>query len=107
MEKYKIKVTRQEKEHLALIREYIAMELKEPIIAKRMLEQLKAEMMFLQTMPYRVKLIDEQPWGKLGFRKIRVKNYCIYFWVDEDRKEIQILAVIYVRRDQAGQLERL
>ena len=107
MEKNKIKVTRQAKEHLALIREYIATELKEPIIAKRMLEQLKAEMMSLQTMPYRVKLIDEQPQGKLGFRKIRVKNYYIYFWVDEDRKEIQILAVIYVRRDQAGQLERL
>lgn len=58
-------------------------------------------------MPYRVKLIDEQPWGDLGFRKIRTKNYYIYFLVDENRKEIQILAVIYVRRDQARQLERL
>ncbi|MDZ7552441.1 hypothetical protein HXT23_05665 [Gardnerella sp. DNF00257] len=50
---------------------------------------------------------DEQPWGKLGFRKIRVKNYYIYFLVDENRKEVQILAVIYVRRDQARQLEEL
>ena len=58
-------------------------------------------------MPYRVKLIDEQPWGKLGFRKIRVKNYYIYFLVDENRKEVQILAVIYVRGDQARQLEEL
>ena len=58
-------------------------------------------------MPYRVKLIDEQPWGNLGFRKIRTKNYYIYFLVDENRKEIQILAVIYVRRDQAKQLEQL
>ncbi|ADP39135.1 toxin RelE [Gardnerella vaginalis] len=40
---------------------------------------------------------DWQPWGNLGFRKIRVKNYYIYFLVDENRKEIQILAVIYVR----------
>lgn len=58
-------------------------------------------------MPYRVQLIDEQPWGNLGFRTIRTKNYYIYFLVDENRKEIQILAVIYVRRDQARQLERL
>ena len=107
MDEYKIKVTRQAKEHLALIREYIATELKEPTVAKRVLELLKAEMMSLQTMPYRVKAIDEQPWGKLGFRKIRVKNYYIYFWVNEDRKEVQILAVIYVRRDQAKQLEQL
>ncbi|WP_040327243.1 type II toxin-antitoxin system RelE/ParE family toxin [Fannyhessea vaginae] len=107
MDEYKIKVTRQAKEHLALIREYIATELKEPIIAKRILELLKLEMMSLQTMPYRVKCIDEQPWGELGFRKIRVKNYYVYFCVDESRKEVQILAVIYVRRDQAKQLEQL
>ena len=103
----KIKVTRQAKEHLALIREYIATELKEPIIAKRILELLKSELMSLQTMPYRVKCIDEQPWGELGFRKIRVNNYYVYFCVDESRKEVQILAVIYVRRDQAKQLEQL
>ena len=107
MDEYKIKVTRQAKEHLALIREYIATELKEPIIAKRILELFKSEMMSLQTMPYRVKCIDEQPWGEIGFRKIRVKNYYVYFCVDESRKEVQILAVIYVRRDQAKQLEQL
>ncbi|MFU0545159.1 type II toxin-antitoxin system RelE/ParE family toxin [Gardnerella swidsinskii] len=107
MDEYKVKVTRQAKEHLALIREYIATELKEPIIAKRILELLKSEMMSLQTMPYRVKLIGEQPWCDLGFRRIRVKNYYVYFCVDESRKEVQILAVIYVRRDQAKQLEQL
>ncbi|EPI42165.1 toxin-antitoxin system, toxin component, RelE family [Gardnerella vaginalis JCP8522] len=107
MDEYKIKVTRQAKEHLALIREYIATELQAPIVAKRMLELLKSEMMSLQTMPYRVKLISEQPWCELGFRRIRVKNYYVYFCVDDSRKEVQILAVIYVRRDQARQLEEL
>lgn len=107
MDEYKIKVTRQAKEHLALIREYIATELQAPIVAKGMLELLKSEMMSLQTMPYRVKLISEQPWCELGFRRIRVKNYYVYFCVDDSRKEVQILAVIYVRRDQARQLEEL
>ena len=107
MDEYKIKVTRQAKEHLALIREYIATELQAPIVAKRMLELLKSEMMSLQTMTYRVKLISEQPWCELGFRRIRVKNYYVYFCVDDSRKEVQILAVIYVRRDQTKQLEEL
>lgn len=107
MDEYKIKVTRQAKEHLALIREYIATELQAPIVAKRMLELLKSEMMSLQTMPYRVKLISEQPWCEIGFRRIRVKNYYVYFCVDDSRKEVQILAVIYVRRYQTKQLEEL
>lgn len=64
-------------------------------------------MLSLETMPHRVKCIDEQPWHDLGFRKIKVKNYYIYFVIDENNKEIQILAVIYVRRDQANQLEQI
>ena len=58
-------------------------------------------MMFLKNLN-----VDEQPWGELGFRKIRVKNYYVYFWVDENRKEVQIFAVIYVRRDRVKQPEQ-
>ena len=107
MDKYRIKVTRQAKEHLMLIRQYIAVELKEPTSAQKLLELLKSEMLSLETMPHRVKCIDEQPWHDLGFRKIKVKNYYIYFVIDKNNKEIQILAVIYVRCDQANQLEQI
>ena len=58
-------------------------------------------MMFLKNLN-----VDEQPWGELGFRKIRVKNYYVYFGVDENRKEVQIFAVIYVRRDRVKQPEQ-
>ncbi len=107
MDSYKIRITKQTKEHLALIRDYIALELKEPTIAKKMLELLKMEMYSLETMPHRVKCIDEQPWHDLGFRKIQLKNYYIYFWIDENKNEVQIIAIIYAKRDQTKQLEKL
>lgn len=107
MDKYKIRITDQAKQHLMLIRRYIAEELKEPRIAGNLLRLLKTEILSLQTMPYRVKRIDEQPWHDLGFRKILVKNYYIYFWIEEENKEIYIIAVIYMRRDQASQLKQL
>ncbi|PNH18937.1 hypothetical protein B7R76_05185 [Mageeibacillus indolicus] len=59
-------------------------------------------MMFLKSLN-----VDEQPWCELGFRRIRVKNYYLYFCVDESKREVQILAVIYARRDQDTQLEQL
>ena len=59
-------------------------------------------MMFLKSLT-----ADGQPWGELGFRRIRVKNYYVYFCVDENKREVQILAVIYARRDQVKQLEQL
>ena len=97
MNRYKIKVTKQAKEHLALIKDYIAVELKEPEIAKKKLNLLKVEILDLMEMPDRIKCIEEKPWGDLGFRKIRVKNYYIYFGIDENKKEVQIIAVVYVK----------
>ena len=107
MDKYKIKITSQAKDHLRLIQEYIAIELKVPSIAKKMLELLKSEMYSLETMPNRIKCIDEKPWQDLGFRKIRVKNYYIYFWIDDKKKEVHIVAIIYVKMDQGRQLIKL
>ncbi|WP_462334494.1 type II toxin-antitoxin system RelE/ParE family toxin [Varibaculum cambriense] len=105
MEQYVIRFTAQARQHLRLIRDYIAVDLREPEIAKKLLELLQKEISTLSYMPYRVKLIEEKPWRDMGFRKIRVKNYYIYFWVNDDTKEVNIIAVIYVRRDQAEQLE--
>ena len=91
MDKYKIKLTKQAKEHLILIREYIATELKEPGIAKKMLELLKSEMHSLETMPHRIKCIDENPWQDLGFRKIRVKIIIFTFGLIITRKKSKLL----------------
>lgn len=104
MEAFTIRVTAQAREYLERIRDYIAKELCELQIEKQMLELLRKEIQQLSFMPYRVQKIDEQPWGEMGFRKIRVKNYYIYFWLDENAKIIQVIAVIYVRRDPRGQL---
>lgn len=61
----------------------------------------------LVLMPTSYQVIDEEPWGSQGVRKISVKNYYIYYWVDEEQKIVQILAVIYNKRDQIKQLSEL
>lgn len=91
MADYKIKITSQSIEHLKCIRDYIAIELSDPLAAKRLLEQIKAEMHSLQTMPRRVQCVSESPWCELGFRRTRVKNYYIYFWIDEAKKKLILL----------------
>ncbi|MCI6574478.1 MAG: type II toxin-antitoxin system RelE/ParE family toxin [Actinomycetaceae bacterium] len=107
MGEYSIRITTQAREHLRLIRDYIAIELESPMAAKSILELLRKRIAALSSMPHRVKLIDEQPWRDMGFRKIRAKNYYVYFWINDDAKEVNIIAIIYVRRDQARQLEDL
>lgn len=75
MDEYRVKITKQAKEQLHLIKNYISLELKAPKISNKLLKLLYEHMKNLSFMPYRTKCIEEQPWGEMGFRKIRVKNY--------------------------------
>ncbi len=56
-------------------------------------------------MPDRIKLTEEEPWRSEGVHRMRVKNYYMYFWIDEENSKVQVTAVIYVAIDQAAQLE--
>lgn len=107
MAKYRVKVVRQARSHLQGIKEYIAFELLAPETARNMLILLSQSMHSLSDEPYRIKTIDEEPWGSQGIRKIRAKNYYIYFWIDEEKMRVYVTAVVYVGRDQKEQLKKL
>jgi len=104
---YHVKITTQAKEQLQEIRDYIAHELLAPEAAKNMLMLLGAEMASLATMPKRVKLVDEEPWRSEGVRVKAVKNYLVYFWINEPEMTVQVFAVIYAKRDQIKILSQL
>lgn len=105
MVEYKIRITRQARDHLREIRRYIEVELLAPLAAKNTIEAIKVEMQSLVHIPSRIHLTPEQPWHDQGVRRDRVKNYYVYFWIDEENKRVEIIGVIYVRRNQSRQLE--
>ena len=75
--------------------------------AIRMLDTLEKEILSLSTLPNRVALTEEEPWHSAGIRKLSVKNYLVYSWVNEDQKQVQITAVVYGRRDQRNVLQNM
>ena len=79
METYKVRITKQAKKYLILIRDYIATGLQQSSIAKELVALIRAEMYALEYMPHRIKCIDEQPWRDSGFRKIRIKKLLCLF----------------------------
>ena len=79
---------------------YIARELAAPQAALN----LQAAINTLAERPKRIKTVNEQPWKDVGIRKIRVKNYYIYFLVDDDEVAVKVNAVIYTGRDQTKQM---
>ena len=104
MKTYTVRITRQAREHLRGIKKHIAEELLAPEAAKNTIAAIKKEIKSLDKMPERIKLTEEEPWRSEGIHRMRVKNYYVYFWIDDENSKVQVTSVIYVARDQAAQL---
>lgn len=104
---YTVKITSQAEEQIQEIMHYIAYDLKAPAAALHLLDALEDSFASLTYFPQRVTLIDEEPWHTSGIHRLPVKNFLVYFWIDEDNLKVQITAVIYTKRDQLHQLSKM
>ena len=46
------------------------------------------------------KLVDDEPWHSRGIRRMRVRNFFVYYRVDDSANMVYILNIIYAKRDQ-------
>jgi addiction module RelE/StbE family toxin len=104
---YEVKIITQAQEQMAEIVDYISNELCVPDAANNLLKKMESSIMSLSEFPERYQLIDEEPWRTEGVRKLLVNNFLIYYWIDKDRKKVQVIAVIYEKRNQIAQLKKV
>ncbi|MEL1133855.1 type II toxin-antitoxin system RelE/ParE family toxin [Desulfitobacterium sp. THU1] len=104
---YTVKITTQAEEQLQEIVKYIAFELKAPKAAIRLLNEMEDSISSLSQFPQRVALTEEEPWRTCGVRKMSVKNFFVYFWIDEENSKVQVTAAIFSKRDQLKQLSQM
>ena len=107
MDQYEVKITRPAQRQLQEIFRYIAEHLQEKQTAVRMLDTLEKEILSLSTLPNRGALTEEEPWHSAGIRKMPVKNYLVYFWVNDEQKKVQITAIVYGRQNQRSVLQNM
>ena len=107
MRTYQVEITKYAYKQMRDIARYVKIKLKNPNAAKRLLSDLKTAANSLEKMPHRIPLTDEQPWRSEGIRKMPVKKYLMYFWIDEIKSIVYITAVIYAQREQKRQLSKM
>lgn len=83
---------------------YISKTLLAPETARKWADTLQREIGKLDSMPSRFPLTEEESWRTKGIRKMPVKNFLVYYLVDEEKKIVWVTAVIYGRRDQIAAL---
>ena len=104
---YVVKITSQAEAQMQEIIHYITYGLKAPDAALHLLNVLEDSFTSLAHFPQRVALIDEEPWRTNGIHRLPVKNFLVYFLIDEDNTKVQIIAVIYEKRNQLRQLSQM
>ncbi len=96
---YTIKITRIAEEDLLEIIQYISEKLKSPIAASVLLDLIEQKKIILEASPYSCKMIDDEYFQRQAIRFLQVKNYMIFFRINNDMKEISIIRILYARRD--------
>jgi addiction module RelE/StbE family toxin len=79
--------------------QYISRDLCNPMAANRLADDMIDAANRLCDFPYINAVHQTIKPLKHEYRKLIVKNYVIFYWVDENRKLVTIARVIYARRD--------
>lgn len=103
-DKYRLIILPEAQQDIRNIILYVAKDLAAPQAALNLQNAFKEGISSLAHMPERIKTVDEQPWKATGVRKIRIKNYYIYFVISEGERSVKVMAVIYVGQDQKKQM---
>ena len=105
MEKYEVRIVDAAEQDLNQIFGYIADVLHEPEAAARLLLSFREAIDSLHTLPLRQRPLKEEPYSALGVRRLFVGNYIIFYSAVEDNTTVQILRVLYKRREWQALLE--
>lgn len=84
---------------------YISKVLLVPETAAAWSDYLEKQIAGLHIMPARFPLVDKEPWRTKGIRRMPVKNFLVYYFIEENTKEVWITSVVYSKRNQLNALK--
>ncbi|QUH26182.1 type II toxin-antitoxin system RelE/ParE family toxin [Serpentinicella alkaliphila] len=96
---YSIEITEPAEADLHQIAKYIAIELLEPKLAMKVLNTIEKAVLSLEEMPFRHPVVNDNRLCQLGIRQVIVDNYIIFYVINEKKKLVTIIRILYRKRD--------
>lgn len=97
MKKYNIEYSKESKEDLIKIKQYIKYNLQEPAIANKLISNIRKSIKTLKDTPEIYTIIDDDMIRKLEIRKLIVDNYIVFYRIKD--YSIEIVRIMYGRRN--------
>ncbi|MBF8437738.1 type II toxin-antitoxin system RelE/ParE family toxin [Halanaerobiaceae bacterium Z-7014] len=95
---FEIKITDEARHDLEKIYDYISLEFKNDIAAKKLIRKIRDSIIRLREFPYMSELLKDEILRKKGYRKIVIDNYIVIYKVNKDERLVIIVRIIYNRR---------
>ena len=105
MVRYRVLITGEAKADIRAAARYIALELRQPETAEKLLDRFDAEIASLETMPLSHGLVHDERLADQGIRMTTAGKYLLFFHVDREASAVTILRVLHGRRDWIGILQ--
>jgi addiction module RelE/StbE family toxin len=99
MKRYNLVIAEAAETDLDGIADYISYELKEPTTALKQLARIEEAMATLEELPERHGIVQDKYLAAKGIRKLPMDNYLILYTVNKSTNTINIVRVLYGRRD--------
>ena len=87
------------KKDMVEIATYISRDLSNPKAAETLLNEIIESAEKLSQFPYSNPIHTTIRPLKHEYRKLLIKNYILFYWIDEVTKKITVARVVYARRD--------
>lgn len=97
MEKYNIEYSKESKEDLVGIKQYIKYNLQEPETAQKLISKIRKEINNLKYNPKINSIIDDDIIKRIEIRKLIVDNYIVFYRIKNN--SIEIVRIMYGRRN--------
>ena len=97
MKKYNIEYSKESKEDLIRIKQYIKYNLQEPETANKLISKIRKSVKTLKDNPKIYTIIDDDVIRKLKIRKFIVDNYIVFYRIKND--SVEIVRIMYGRKN--------
>jgi len=92
--------------------DYIKDILEAPIAAENLMKELYEKLNYLKEKPYSRPLVHDEFLSSLGVRTLKVKNYLVFYYIEEDGKDenkkyVNLISFMYNKRDWISILKKI
>ena len=102
---YDVKIAESAQLDMRMIYKYIADTLMESIVAEEQYTRIETAVYSLEQMPERFRRYEKEPWRSRNLRVMPVDNYIVFYTVDNEKRVVNVVRIMYGKRDTARELE--